>query len=86
MKRMMFAALLSFWVLSGVAFAHQPGEQKKDPAKRDMSNQCSAMMEQCCPTKESGDANPAKQAWQGVTGMQGLIRGIQRIISVPVLY
>lgn len=86
MKRMMFAALLSFWMLSGAALAHQPGEQKKDPEKQDMSNQCSAMMQQCCPTKESGDANPAKQAWQGVTGMQGLIRGIQRIISVPVLY
>lgn len=86
MKRMMFAALLSFWMLSGVAFAHQPGEQKKDPEKRDMSNQCSAMMQQCCPTTGSEEANPAKQAWQSLGGMQSLIRGIQRTISVPVLY
>jgi hypothetical protein len=86
MKRMMFIGLLSFWMLSGVAFAHQPGEQKRDPEKRDMSNQCTQMMEQCCPTKESREATPAKQAWQAFPGMQGFVRGIQRIISVPVLY
>lgn len=86
MKRIMFAALLSFWMLSEVTFAHQPGEEKKDHEKRDMSNQCSAMMQQCCPTTESGEAKPDKQAWQGLGGMQSLIRGIQRVISVPVLY
>ena len=87
MKRMMFISLLlSFWMLSGVAFAHQSGEQKEDSEEQNMMNQCSAMMQQCCPTKESGEANPAKQAWQGVRGMQSLIRGIQRAISVPVLY
>lgn len=85
MKRMMFISLLSFWMLSGVAFAHQPAEQKKDSEKRDMSNQCSSMMQQCCPTTESGEADPVKQAWQGLRGMH-ILRGIQRIISVPVLY